>query len=37
MYDETYLHNISFTYDAKILLGTFFGVLRGNDIVEGKK
>ena len=37
MYDEKYLHNVSFTYDAKILLGTFFGVLRGNDIVEGKK
>ena len=36
-YDEEYLHNVSFSFDAKILLGTVFGVLRGNDIVEGKK
>lgn len=34
-YDEEYLHKISFSFDAKILFGTFFGVLRGNDIVEG--
>ncbi len=35
-YDEQYLRNISFCMDAKIVFGTFFGVLRGNDIVEGK-
>ena len=36
-YDEKYLHKISFFFDAKIVFGTFFGVLRGNDIVEGTK
>ncbi len=36
-YDEEYLHNVSFWFDAKIVFGTFFGVLQGNDIVEGKK
>lgn len=34
-YDEEYLHHISFFFDAKIVFGTFFGVLRGSDIVEG--
>lgn len=36
-YDEEYLHNISFRLDAKIVLGTIAGVLKGNDIVEGKE
>ena len=36
-YDEEYLHNISFRLDAKIVFGTFFGVLKGSDIVDGKE
>lgn len=36
-YDEEYLCNVSFRLDAKIVFKTFFGVLKGNDIVEGKK
>ncbi len=36
-YDEEYLRNISFCLDAKIVFRTFFGVLKGNDIVEGKE
>ena len=36
-YDEQYLRNLCITFDIRILLGTLFGVLKGNDIVEGQK
>ena len=36
-YDEEYLRNLGLILDLKIVFGTFFGVLMGNDIVEGKK
>ena len=36
-YDEEYLRHISLRLDAKIVLKTIFGVLKGNDIVEGKE
>ena len=35
-FDEQYLRDLSLLIDVKIVFGTFFGVLTGNDIVEGK-